>query len=455
MSEKLALPTEDDALESPDEAPKPKGLVPRSSIFIGLLVFVLILAVMAAVDIFKSGGQPKGSQAPAEKTKADPKKKDLGPTPVASDIKLLADQQTLRSSPAPVRPALPGAQYPDDGMPNPDGSAPLPTGGMPREKAGAVMQTTNGSPVGSGTIGYSSGSSPQVAQGAASTAERRALAAESDVFAIQPSSGAANDMKQQAATLRDSLADFASRGAPPVADPADAIARALMQGQGQVSVDDANTQFMKQMDKGGIAPATYAQAPVSHNMVFQGTRIPVITREGINSDLPGQLTATSTTPIYDGIDQCRELIPAGTKFIGQYSALIKPGQVRVMSGFKRLIMPNGFSVDLGSAGTADTQGAAGIEGDVDNHFMKMFGYSLAIALIADQSGGEAQYSVTQPNGQTTTTTIAGQVLGQTATQIMSRNANIAPTITVPPGTPLFVTLVRDITLKPVRNLCRR
>ena len=183
-------------------------------------------------------------------------------------------------------------------------------------------------------------------------------------------------------------------------------------------------------------------------MVFQGTRIPVVTREAINSDLPGQITAMSTANIYDGIHQCAVMVPVGTKFIGTYSADIRPGQSRLLLAYKRMIFPDGRSVDLSGAQGVDRVGIAGIEGDVDNHLLKMFGYGFAVALLSSQASGGAQVTTQQSNGTTTTTTIAGQVLADIGSRVMNRNTNIQPTIQLDPGMPMFVTTVRDIALKP-------
>ncbi|WP_348246333.1 TrbI/VirB10 family protein, partial [Salmonella enterica] len=77
------------------------------------------------------------------------------------------------------------------------------------------------------------------------------------------------------------------------------------------------------------------------------------------------------------------LIPMGSVLVGKYNSDVNVGQSRVMFGFERLILPNGYSFDLPAASGSDLAGASGMTGAVDNHFFKMFGSSLLIALLAD------------------------------------------------------------------------
>jgi type IV secretion system protein VirB10 len=115
-----------------------------------------------------------------------------------------------------------------------------------------------------------------------------------------------------------------------------------------------------------------------------------------------------------------------------------------------MILPDGRSVQLAGSPAVDQAGQSGASGDIDNHFLQMFGYGFAIAWIADRlGGGGSAVTVTQPNGQSTSTTVAGQVLADTSTRILNRNAVIPPTLTIDAGTRMFVTVTRDLALNPV------
>ena len=194
----------------------------------------------------------------------------------------------------------------------------------------------------------------------------------------------------------------------------------------------------------------FAQKPLSQNVVFQGTAIPVVSMTQINSDLPGMIKAQVVEDVYDSIHGTTLLIPKGSVLNGVYNSDVKIGQERVMFAFTRLILPNGMSADLGGMPGADEIGQAGATDDVNNHFFKIFGSSL---LTAGLSGLFSNNSVTVNSyggSSTTISSVAGQVLSQTAQTMMQRNQNIQPTITIRPGIRFNVMVNKDIYLDPYR-----
>jgi type IV secretion system protein VirB10 len=171
----------------------------------------------------------------------------------------------------------------------------------------------------------------------------------------------------------------------------------------------------------------------------QGKVIPAVLGRQINSDLPGRITAYVSSNVFDS--DGRLLIPMGAALIGKYDAGVQVGQSRLLFAFERLVLPNGYSFDLPAAGGADLAGAAGMTGDVDNHFFKMFGTSLLIAVLADRAKQPA--SVTQL-GSSGPVTASGQVLADVSKTVLERNRVIAPTITVEQGTRINVEVVSDM-----------
>lgn len=81
-------------------------------------------------------------------------------------------------------------------------------------------------------------------------------------------------------------------------------------------------------------------------------------------------------------------------------------------------------------------------------------YGLFVALIASNVKGGESVSVTQPGGLTSTGSIAGQVLADTATRVLNRQQNIPPTIEMDPGARMFITVARDMALTPVASNCK-
>ncbi|WP_415207263.1 TrbI/VirB10 family protein [Rudaea sp.] len=57
-----------------------------------------------------------------------------------------------------------------------------------------------------------------------------------------------------------------------------------------------------------------------------GTLIPAVLLTGINSDLPGMITAQVVQTVYDTVTGERVLIPQGSTLIGEYDSRITYGQ---------------------------------------------------------------------------------------------------------------------------------
>ena len=116
-----------------------------------------------------------------------------------------------------------------------------------------------------------------------------------------------------------------------------------------------------------------------------------------------------------------------------------------MFAFSRIVLPNGVSVDLPGNPGADLGGAAGIAGDVNNHFFKQFANSFLVAFLADKAEkGQQSPSVLGTGSSGGAVTAAGQVLVDVSKSILDRNKTIPPTITVDKGTRIIVEVTRDM-----------
>ncbi|MDZ4126174.1 MAG: TrbI/VirB10 family protein [Hydrogenophaga sp.] len=237
------------------------------------------------------------------------------------------------------------------------------------------------------------------------------------------------------------------RGRAPSETVSPAINAALDQLRGAQAVPAGGKSWMKEY-AGEIEQKTGGKVlrgyqPPSNLILHQGKVIPAVLGRQINSDLPGRITATTTVDIYDSLGKGQLLIPKGSTLDGQYDAEVKVGQSRILFGFERLILPDGTSFDLPPAPGSDLRGAAGISGDVNNHFFKMFASSLFIAFLADKTT-PPQNVTNIGGGGGTTKTAAGEVLVDVSKSILDRNKVIPPTITVPQGERINVEVVSDM-----------
>jgi type IV secretion system protein VirB10 len=217
---------------------------------------------------------------------------------------------------------------------------------------------------------------------------------------------------------------------------------------------DANLAWQQDAGKnrnaGGYLPATRQAARGDHEL-FAGSIIPAVMVTGINSDLPGTITASVRRTVYDSRDWSAILIPQGTKLVGEYNSMVQYGQERLMVVWNELIYPDGSTLDLhGMAGT-DSIGQAGFSDEVNNHYLRIFGSSALISLF----GTAAQLSQPQNAGALNTPSMASQAtanfattLDTTAVNILNKNLSIAPTLNIRPGYPFNVLVNKTVVMQP-------
>ncbi|MFC6446151.1 TrbI/VirB10 family protein [Shinella zoogloeoides] len=188
--------------------------------------------------------------------------------------------------------------------------------------------------------------------------------------------------------------------------------------------------------------------PASPFVLQAGAVISAALITGIRSDLPGQITAQVTENIYDSPTGRILLVPQGTRLIGQYDNSVQFGQRRVLLVWNRLIMPNGRSIVLERQPGADTQGYAGLEDGVDYHW-----WDLAKAAVLSTLLGVGTELATDDNDRLIAAIRGGaqDTVNQAGQQVVQRQLQVAPTLTIRPGFPVRVIVTRDIVFEPYRS----
>ncbi len=169
---------------------------------------------------------------------------------------------------------------------------------------------------------------------------------------------------------------------------------------------------------------------------------------GIRSDLPGQITAQVTEHVYDSPTGAVLLVPQGTRIVGQYENGVGFGQRRVLLVWNRLIFPNGRSIVLERQPGADAQGYAGLEDGVDYHWwdlVKAAGLSTLLGIGAELATDDNDRLIRAIRSG------AQDTINQAGQQIIQRQLQVAPTLTVRPGFPIRVIVTRDLVLEPYGN----
>ncbi|WP_059414565.1 TrbI/VirB10 family protein [Cupriavidus basilensis] len=183
----------------------------------------------------------------------------------------------------------------------------------------------------------------------------------------------------------------------------------------------------------------------------RGFVIPANFVGGMNSDKPGEFRATVTQDVYDTVKGDCRVIPAGSTLVGVYNSDIAVGQERLLAAFIRMQLPNKKTVPLLGMQGADPNGYAGISGDVNSHFWKIFGGALVIGALQLRFNDTPTATTFGAGGVTAYSNAAGQVATQTAQTILNRNQGIRPTITTKPGQKMMVQVNHDMVLEPYRD----
>ncbi|MFT3971945.1 MAG: TrbI/VirB10 family protein [Amaricoccus sp.] len=188
--------------------------------------------------------------------------------------------------------------------------------------------------------------------------------------------------------------------------------------------------------------------PASPFVLQAGAVISAALITGIRSDLPGQITAQVTENIYDSPTGRILLVPQGTRLIGQYDNNVQFGQRRVLLVWNRLILPNGRSIVLERQPGADTQGYAGLEDGVDYHWWDL----AKAAALSTLLGVGAELATDDNDGLLRAIRGGAQdTVNQAGQQMIQRQLQVAPTLTIRPGYPVRVIVTRDIVFEPYRN----
>jgi type IV secretory pathway VirB10-like protein len=270
-----------------------------------------------------------------------------------------------------------------------------------------------------------------------------------------PRAQAAEAARQRAAQERDAArtssvflgSGGARAGAEPVAAPGLPTPSGQEPAQQVAQGDQAGKRaFMAQASNQRTVSVERLAAPASPNVVQAGSVVPAALITGIRSDLPGQITAQVTANVYDSPTGRILLIPQGARLIGEYDSEVAAGQTRVLLAWDRLIMPDGRSIVLDRQPGADGAGFAGLQDRVNQHWGNLLKAAAVSTLlgVGTELGADSEDDLTRALRRGSQDTI-----NQTGQQIVRRQLNVQPTLTIRPGHPLRVVLTRDLVLEPI------
>ena len=184
-------------------------------------------------------------------------------------------------------------------------------------------------------------------------------------------------------------------------------------------------------------------------VLFEGTVIETVLMNRLDGSFAGPVMCLVSTDVYSH-DRQHVLIPAGTKVLGEAQKVNAFGQDRLAVFFHRLIMPDGYSESLDQFKGLDQQGATALHDKVNNHYVKIFGASLAVGVL----GGIAEVgtgSVLTASAIDQARQGFGEGLAMSGERVLDRFLNLMPTITIREGARVKIYLSNDLVLPDYAN----
>jgi len=217
----------------------------------------------------------------------------------------------------------------------------------------------------------------------------------------------------------------------------------------QTSSAEAYNERKEETRPAVVSGGTANAAAGKTYLIFEGTILESVLVNRLERQFSGPIECLLTPDVYPHGPQ-QPLIPAGTKVLGEVRKVENSGQTRLAVVFHRLIMPDGFSISLDQFKGLDPIGDTGLRDQVNNHYFRIFGASLAIgalgAVAQAGSGGISTASGSDLMRQGFAASTA-----QSSAQILDRFLNVLPTITIREGHRVKVYLSGDLTLPDYNN----
>ncbi|AMS45445.1 IncP-type conjugal transfer protein TrbI [Aminobacter aminovorans] len=237
----------------------------------------------------------------------------------------------------------------------------------------------------------------------------------------------------------------------PSGSAADLYSAALKAGLGAQNLDPNGQGTKEDFFNADLKQVGYLPNRVvpqqSRYELKRGSVIPATLITGINSDLPGRITAQVSQNVYDSATGHYLLIPQGTKLFGRYDSKVSFGQSRVLVVWTDIIFPNGSTLQIGGMAGTDAQGYGGFNDKVNRHYLRTFGSAVLLAIIGsgiDMAVPESSTLATQDTASDAARRNFAETLGRVAERTISKNLDVQPTLRIQPGYKFNVLVDQDV-----------
>lgn len=193
-----------------------------------------------------------------------------------------------------------------------------------------------------------------------------------------------------------------------------------------------------------------AKSPTAHAasektyILFEGTILESVLINRLKGQFAGPVECLLSTDVYS-TDRQHLLIPAGSKLLGEAKKVDTFGQTRLAVMFHRLLMPDGYSASLDRFTGLNQAGDTGLRDQVNNHYLRIFGVSLAIGALGAVGEAGTASSLTASSADLMRQGFALST-AQSSAQILDKFLNVMPTVTIREGHRVKIYLSGDLAL---------
>ncbi len=178
--------------------------------------------------------------------------------------------------------------------------------------------------------------------------------------------------------------------------------------------------------------------------IFEGTILEAVLTNRLSGSFSGPVNCMVTTDVYSR-DGRHLLVPRGSRVLGEAERVEAFGQERLAVMFHRLILPDGYSVRLDRSPGLDQIGETGLRDKVNNHYLRIFGVSLAIGALSGLTQYNTRYGFEVSAGDLYRQGVS-RSLAESSTRILDRFLNTLPTFTIREGHRVKIYVTADLDL---------
>jgi type IV secretion system protein VirB10 len=197
-------------------------------------------------------------------------------------------------------------------------------------------------------------------------------------------------------------------------------------------------------------PGAKAGAAIDKTLVLMPGLIRCILDVQVNSQHGGPLMCHLPDPVIS--DGNVVLMEKGSQIFGTYSSEVRQGQDRLLAVSATGWTPNGIPVPLGGP-FADSLGATGLPGSVDNHYVERFGGAVLLTLL--EGGLNIAQAEVSKGGNSYINLNTGGGVGSLAQEVLRNTINIPPTITKYQGDEVYIWILNPIDFSAAYKLTTR